>query len=335
MLRCAHLLITLLPLSGLAQDVAVSDTTRKPEPEWNTRNYTQERKIFNALTLSPVQNPALAGFDRQLAVSYGWQANNTAYHAPVREATEPGFWQQTAMLDFAFAGKRKNMGVAVMYQGGREWKSTYHKVMMAHSYRFNIGKHALIFGLGGGLRWTDPSGDRIYSDMIDPRMGVLYSTQDRGAPSGNRTPIVNTGVIYTWQRLVFSFALTNQNGAYWDYAWVPDNRTYHDLLLAYHFRIPMDLTLSPSLRTVYDHGNVTRPNQFWFPEIRLTYKDAISMSIGTPNLDRLQLDVAVQLWDAFRLSATVAPYFLKKSHDSNGLAVAGGSIRYLIPIWKP
>lgn len=115
-------------LVAVALGASAQVDSTKAVSEWADKDYSQEKKIYNGILLSALVNPAYAGFERELVVQYGAQISNTAQLAPISEQSGPAFWEQTATVDFAFAGKRRNMGVNVGYGGGRWWKSDFHRI---------------------------------------------------------------------------------------------------------------------------------------------------------------------------------------------------------------
>ena len=278
----------------------------------------------------------MAGFDRQLVVSYGFEASNPNLLIPQNSGYSVlGFWQQNFLVDGAFGGKGKNVGFTLAYYGGREWNSLHHRAYLAHSYRFNISEHKILVGLGGGLRWWSyDAGYNVYGDQVDPRYGVIFNTNELIASQNRMVATLSTGLIYTFRRLLFSYAFEvndRQNAP----AFGTGNSIYfHSFFATYHLQIRPVFTLSPALGVEYGRSN-SPSGVFVFPGLSLMYKDRLLVGISAPYLDRLQLDLGLQFFDGLRVSFRVAPYFLKKAHDANGLATLGGSVRYLIPIWKP
>lgn len=317
--------------------VTAIDSTER-EHEWADKEYSQEKKIYNGLLLSALVNPAYAGYDRQLVVQYGAQIANTAQLAPISEQSGPAFWEQTATVDFAFAGKRRNMGVNVGYGGGRWWKSDFHRIFWSHSFRFRAGHHHFIFGLGYEYRMmTTDLSNRVFGDMTDPRYGLIYPTQEGSVYQRetwkNSSMAIMAGFIYTYKRVMFSYAFRMGPNSYEPSLGVSSTHDTHSFHAAYHIRARPLFTITPHLTVVYRSFDPIMPVQV-NPGMMCTVKDHVYLGLSSPFLDRLQLDLGVQLFGGFRLSANAALYYLKKSHDVNGLAQAGGSLRYIIPTWK-
>jgi hypothetical protein len=314
--------------------VAQVDSVRT-HAEWADPHYSQEKKIYQGIFISPLVNPALVGFDRQLVVQYRFDVSNTSVPVPDQNIIEPAFWQQTATIEGAIAGPRRNLGISIAYQGGQRWRAEVHRLAWAHSYRFRFRDHQFTLGMGISFRWSDNDMQGLtWGDMIDPRGGVYYPTQESGRNREKLTSGLSLGFVYSFRRLLFSYSARGEDSNELSSAWIPDDRLYHDLCLQYHFKLPTDFTLTPLFHVQYSHSSVYAPLLSWHPALYATYRDRIMFGLSLPYLQRYQFEIAAQFLDGLRVSASVAHYVLKKSSDANGLALAGISLRYLIPIWK-
>ncbi len=320
-------------LKVMGQEGSDSTDTGTFLSEWRTSLYDQAEKIFNGLYLTPIENPALAGLDRQLVATYGGGVKNTRVGGHGwEESPTPAFWSQRAMVDFAFAGKRRNVGVALMYEGGREYKVHFHKIGLAHSYRFHLRKHRLTFGLGWHFTNQLSKDMGPFGDSIDPRYGYIYASGEMIYAQVD--PLwsagLSTGLFYDWKRLFisYSFRFGAEMPAY-RYTGVIPIANRHTLSAGYHFRLPADLTLSPMLTSEHVHHRWS-----WNPALVFTYKDMFTLGVSVPHLSHVRIDAGVQLWDKFRIAAGVGFYHQDFMQELNGMAFAGGSLRYMLPIWK-
>jgi hypothetical protein len=326
------LVVWLVQGNAMAQDS--SNAAVSSLPEWRAADYDQAQKIFSGIYLTPIDNPALAGFDRQLVATYGGGVKNINVGGQfVDDAPTPAFWSQRAMLDFAFGGKRKNVGVALMYQSGREYKSDFHVFGIAHSYRFHIRKHRLTFGLGMHLTSQTLMNIGVFGNSISPYNGFIYTAQDRDFSQTEplQSTAIHSGMLYDFKRLFFSYSFrfgvqipaTSKNTGVLPVAYS------HTISLGYHFKLPANLTLSPMLLAehVWERWQ-------WNPTITFTWKDQFTLGISAPYLSQVRLDVGGQFWNRFRISASVAFYHQEFMQKLNGMAYAGGSLRYMLPLWK-
>lgn len=317
--------------------VAQVDSART-HAEWADPHYSQEKKIYNGVQLSALVNPAYAGFDRELVVQYGAQISNTAQLAPIAEQSGPAFWEQAITVDFAFAGRRRNLGVNVGYAGGRWWKSDFHRIFWSHSFRLRAGDHHFILGSGFEFRMMNTDmRTRVYGDMADPRYGFIYPTQEGGTYRSenwkNCSMAIMAGFIYTYRRVIFSYSFRMGQNDYTPSFSVTKTVPTHSFHVAYHIRARPIFTITPYLSLMYRPDDVIMPVQV-NPGIACTVKDLVYIGLGSPYLDRLQLDLGAQFLGGLRISANAAMYYLKQSHQANGLAQVGGTLRYIIPTWK-
>lgn len=113
------LVILVLPILCIGQEysdtVQVDNIQSVPignpnliEPEWSTKNYTQEDKIYNRSVWTFADNPALVGFDRKMAFAYRFRAKNLSMGVPNDEGNlELAFMKHEAFIDYGFGGKKK------------------------------------------------------------------------------------------------------------------------------------------------------------------------------------------------------------------------------------
>lgn len=153
-----------------------------PESEWNTKNYSQEDKIFNRSVWTFIDNPALAGFDRKLAIAYRFRMKNLAMGVPNKRGNmELAFMKHEAFVDLSTGGPKQNWGVGLYYSHEKELLHLYNTVQLAHSLRINLIKqHYLLLGVSAELQFSKlDSWDKLtFGDMIDPRYGYVYATQE-------------------------------------------------------------------------------------------------------------------------------------------------------------
>ncbi|MFT5019937.1 MAG: hypothetical protein ACI9CU_001329, partial [Polaribacter sp.] len=192
----AFLFFTSLPFLALPQNQ--DNPMGGGSDEWNSVTYSQEDKIYNRSVWTFVDNPALAGFDRKLAFGYRFRMKNLAMGVPNDNGNlEVAFMKHEAFVDLPFGGPKQNWGLGLHYSHEKELRHRYHRVQLAQSHRVKLIKdHYLVIGLSFTVLFSrlDSWDDLIFGDMIDPRYGLVYPTNEL-RPSDQRTlPYMNAGL---------------------------------------------------------------------------------------------------------------------------------------------
>ncbi|MBI1286766.1 MAG: type IX secretion system membrane protein PorP/SprF [Flavobacteriales bacterium] len=352
MMRWATFILLFYFGSVCAQNA--TDSTTVPEPEWETKNYTQEDKIYNRSVWTFVDNPALAGFDRKLAVAYRYRMKNLAMGVPNKDGNLTlAFQRHEAFVDLPFGGPKQNWGMGLYYSYEKELQHTYHRIQMARSFRIQFPKgHNLILGFSVGVQLAKLNNqDRLtFPDMIDPRSGFIYSTWEPRRWDHMAIPYLNGGIRYYWKRFVFDYAVQLGPSGVWALAGAPRTSDVRNKFkAAYHFNVGDDVTISPELvGEIITYYGVFYPNGPDKPHINkatnnfglfsgyvtITYKDMVYGQIGVADLNRWSFRAGYQLKDYLVIQLGVSSYLNPTMEKIGGLASVDGGIRYQIKAWN-
>lgn len=327
-MRWNALFLLFLSFSCFGQENTDSIAPPIEEPEWSSKNYTQEDKIYNRSVWTFIDNPALVGFDRKLNISYKYVAEKMALGYYREKDNLPIFFfqQHFASIDAAFGGKRKNWGVGVAYNWAREGNLAHHLITWCHSYRILMPKgHQLIFGHGLGIWSSINLWDNLtFGDMIDPRYGFVYQTNE--VPPNSRVSgwSPNFGLRYIWKRLAFDYTFQAGPDGLYSFSGAPDTQLFHQLKLLYHFYLGDEITLSPEFLLRNNRVDVWRLN----PIVSITYQDMLYGQIGFFDYNRLQLKIGYQFKDHFTIEVGASAYSDQTIAAVTGVATAEAGIRY-------
>jgi hypothetical protein len=343
------ILLTLLGTVARAQEA--TDTTALPETEWATKNYTQEDKIYNRSVWTFVDNPALAGFDRKLAVAYRYRMKNLKLGVPNKDGNLVlGFQQHEAFVDLPFGGPKQNWGMGLYYTYEKELQHTYHRVQMARSLRIRlVQEHYLILGFSVGVSFSKlEDWERFtFGDMINPRTGFVYETQEIKPSPSRVVPYYGFGFRYHWKRLSFDyvFRFDPDNGLALSGAPVP--LMNNKLKAAYHIYAGESITISPELvfsATSTLSRKQTGPNSsapqigssfyLFSGYVTITYEDMVFGQLGIMDNNKLIFRLGYQLKDMLVIQFGLSSYLDKKMDKIAGIALVEGGIRYQIKAWN-
>ena len=314
-MRSLLLLFFLVPILAFGQEAIDSAEQQVHIPKY------QEGNPWNGTVVSAMQNPAFAGFDRRLQVSYSYEGQNLKVPEGI-ETKKAAFWNQKAEIDFAFGGQRDNIGVNISYNGGQRLITDYHRVQLAHSFRFHLKEHKFI--LGAGMRYLQLSGGNwsmTYGDMIDPRYGFVYATQERiGYNQDSISLEYSAGLIYNWKRLFFGYAFRYEHRSLLLPA-ANDLAGVHHLHASYHLRFGRAGGLVAGLTAEYDSFN-------WYiePTLIASWK-FLYVKASVPNLTQVRAELGLQVWRV-RVLFAISSYYNKYQVRQNGVAAMYGGIRY-------
>jgi len=281
----------------------------------------QEGNPWNGTIISAMQNPAFAGFDRRLQIGYSYEGQNLKVSEGF-ETKKAAFWNQKAEIDFAFGGKRDNVGLNITYSGGQRLITDYHRVQLAHSFRFHLKEHRFI--LGAGIRYLQLKGGNwsmTYGDMIDPRYGFVYPTQETiGYNQGSVSLEYSAGFIYNWKRFFFGYAFRYEHRS----LLLPaknDLTAVHHLNASYQLQFASAGGLVAGLTAEYDSFD-------WFidPFLLASWK-FLYVKASVPNLTQVRAEIGLQIWRV-RVLFAVSSYYDKYQVRQNGVAAMYGGIRY-------
>lgn len=345
-------LLLLLSISALGQEA--SDSLQAPsEPEWSAKNYSQEDKIFNRTVWTFADNPALAGFDRKLAVAYNFRMRNLAMGVPNEKGNlELAMMKHEALVDLPFGGPKQNWGMGLYYAYEKEFQQTYHRIQMARSLRIRLVKeHYLILGFSIGVQFAKLENQRqlTFGDMIDPRLGFVYRTNEVNRGDHRIQGYFNPGLRYYWRRFSFDYSLNIGPGDTWALAGMPTSSVRNKLKTGYHFNVGDGVTISPEfvadILTTYGHfypnGYGTRlvvkpTNNFGLYSFyaTITFKDMAFGQLGITDLNKLSFRAGYQLKDMLVIQIGLTSYLDKTMEKIGGIASVDAGIRYQIKAWN-
>lgn len=283
--------ILLLTLAhGLA--VAQDSTEVWTSSSWTQTDYGQEGRIYNRIHHFFETNPALAGFDRRLNVRYCFSAEKLSLGYQASDGTfRHAFHEHRVAVDGPFGFRSDRWGMGIGYARRREGRHILQQVHFAHSGRIDMGQHHLIFGGGLQLNLSElDQGDLLFRDMIDPRMGAIYQTQDV-LTRGRFTILgLSVGMRYYWRRFRFGYAYRQEPRTF-AYAGVSPVRSFHHFVTAYHFRVDEDITLSPEVLV----GNNTVHTWLASAFVTVTYRDAAYCQLGLADHNRMTFALGGQI----------------------------------------
>lgn len=329
----------LLPLCGITQNdsaAVASDTS-----EWSTSEYTQEDKIFNRSVWTFADNPALAGFDRKLAVAYRFRMKNLSMGTPDgEESLKLGFLKHEAFLDLSVGGSKQNWGAALYYSHEQELHHTIQQVILASSHRIQFNKHQLILGVLAGYRFPDIGEWSVFTfrDMYDPRLGLAYTTNEERRTGGLRFAFFGGGMKYVWKRLSVDYSVVETSSDGFAILWAGTTTVRNRFKVNYHLHVGDEVTISPELvgelrsRHLFDPNSASH-NGFFSAFATVTYRDLAYGQIGVREFSRMTFRAGYQLKDFLVVELGVGSYLDKTMRKIAGLATAEIGIRYQVRPW--
>lgn len=332
-MRWNALFLVLLSFSCFGQEKVDSIPPTSTEPEWSTKGYSQEDKIYNRSVWTFTDNPALAGFDRKLNISYQYQAEKLGMgYLSSEDKPRLYFEQHHASIDAAFAGKKKNWGVGAAYSRIQNGNYDYQTVTWSHSYKLHLPKgHRLLFGHGIGIYFSRLNWSHLtFGDMIDPRYGYIWAT-NMVRPDTNRVVTsFNFGTRYSWNRLSFDYVFQYGPNGLYAYSATPDVHYLHRLRVLYHFYLGGDITITPEFITFNNRVDVWRVNTI----ATITFQDMLYGQVGFLDFNRLRLKIGYQFRDHFTIEIGASAYTDQTLARIAGLATAEAGIRYQLSVSK-
>lgn len=321
--------------------------------EWNSLTFTQVDKIYNRSVWTFYDNPALVGFDRKLAVAYRYQMKNLAMGVPNNNGNQQlAFAKHEAFADFAFGGPKENWGLGVYYSHEREFTHTYHKVELAQSFRIQFPQnHLLILGFSLGVQWSklDDWNRLTFGDMIDPRAGFIYQTNEVSRYDSRTLAYFKGGMRYYWKRFSFDYSVQYGPHGTWALAAAPVNNVWNRFRANYHFYIGHNISIAPEavgeiLTTggyFYQNGSGAllaqgATNSFGTISgfVTISFKDLVFSQLGMEDFNRLSIKAGYQLKDFLVLQIGCSAYTDETMRKIGGFGSIEGSIRYQIKAWN-
>lgn len=319
-----------------------TDTLIAPsEPEWSTKNYSQEDKIFNRSVWTFADNPALAGFDRKLAVAYNFRMRNLAMGVPNKDGNlELAFMKHEAFLDLSLGGPKQNWGTAIYYSDEKELHHTIQRVVFASSHRISIKQHHVILGVLAGFQYSDVGdwANFLFRDMFDPRYGLVYQTNEIKRTGGNNFGYFGGGIKYYWRRFSFDYSVQERPSDGFAITWIGSTTVRNRFKALYHFNIGDGVTISPEIAGEVRSIFLTNPKWgtnfgFFSAYATITYLDKAYGQLGIADLNRFTFKGGYQLKDFLVIEIGVSSYLNEIMKKIGGLASVDVGIRYQIRPW--
>ncbi|MCF8463505.1 MAG: hypothetical protein K9G41_01585 [Flavobacteriales bacterium] len=325
-------LLLFVSMTVLGQE---ADTLQAPsEPEWSAKNYTQEDKIFNRSVWTFADNPALAGFDRKLAVAYNFRMRNLAMGVPNDKGNlELAFMKHEAFIDLSTGGPKQNWGTAVYYSNEKELQHTIQHAMLASSFRINMKDHHLILGAKATFQFTELNdwNKLTFGDMIDPRLGFVYQSNEIRPNNTYAFVYFGWGLRYFWKRFSFDYSVEPKPASGFEFAGAPHRVVRNKLKSNYHFNVGDGVTISPEFvaEIISDGNNIGLFSGY----ATITYKDMAYGQLGIADNNRLSFRAGYQLKDMLVVEAGMSSYLDKTMEKIGGMASVDVGIRYQIRPW--
>ena len=311
-----------------------TDSLVTSEPEWGTKNYSQEDKIFNRSVWSFIDNPALAGFDRKLAVAYRFRMKNLSMGVPNDEGNlELAFMKHEVFVDLSTGGPKQNWGTAIYYSNEKELQHSIQRLVSTSSFRVSINNHHLVFGMKATLQFSklnDWEG-LTYPDMIDPRSGFVYETQEIRPNNTVTVLYFGYGLKYYWKRFSFDYSVEPKPTTGFEFRDVGHRVIRNKFKSNYHFNVGDGVTISPEFvaEIISDGNNIGLFSGY----VTITYKDMAYGQLGIADNNRLSFRAGYQLKDMLVIEAGLSSYLDRTMEKIAGLASVDVGIRYQIRPW--
>ena len=280
--------------------------------------FNQSGFITNRSLISFEDNPALAGFDRKFNAAYSYKAQNIGFGNRFRV--------HSGMMDIAFGGDKQNWGAGVAYKHVKEGSFVYHQVIHAHSARAQIGNHNLLFGVKGGVAISNLEWDYLtFPDMVDPRFGFIYPTNEvKPASTDYIVAIVGTGLRYYWNRLSFDYSYEYRAAQKYTLN-VPslENTHLHVLKTAYHFKLGKTVNLTPEFllfNNKYSKWNFT-------PAISVSFKNHAFAQFAFYHLNQMRIKLGYQFRELIAMTISCSTYLSEETNQALGIASVEGGVR--------
>lgn len=337
--RIGTLILILLPLIGFSQEKA--DSIVSLVSEWESENYTQEDKIYSRSVWTFIDNPALAGFDRKLAVAYRFRMKNLAMGVPNDEGNlELAFMKHEAFVDLPFGGPKQNWGMGLYYAHEKELTHRFHTVQMARSLRIKlVDSHFLTLGFSFGLQFSklDNWEGLTFGDMIDPRFGFIYNTNEIEPNTSRLVAILQGGLRYNWKRFSFDYSFHQGPNGLGGLTGSSSILVANRIKTAYHFNVGDGVTISPEISLNITNVNV-RSNQLATSILSafatISYKDIVYGQLGVADLNRFTFRAGYQVKDYLVIELGGSSYINETMVKIAGPASVQAGIRYQIKAWN-
>ena len=337
-MRSKILFLLFLPALLFGQEKV--DSTAEQLPEWDTKNYSQEDKIFNRSVWTFVDNPALAGFDRKLAVAYRFRMKNLSMGVPNDEGNlKLAFMKHEAFVDLSTGGPKQNWGAAIYYSNEKELQHSIQHIVSASSFRISIKNHHLILGAKATVQFSKLNDwNRLtFPDMIDPRSGFVYETQEIQPNETYAFAYFGAGLRYYWKRFSFDYAVDWKPNSGWEITGAPTRVLSNKFRTTYHFNVGDGITITPEvtgvIQSIGNGFNSKHHLGFFSAYTTITYKDIAYGQLGVADLNRLSFRAGYQLKDMLVVEAGMTSYLDKTMEKIGGLASVDVGIRYQIRPW--
>lgn len=325
-MRLLGLVLVMISCACFGQET--TDTTSSPFYQ-----FQQEGLLSNRSLWTFEDNPALAGFDRKLNVTYDYTAQNLGITVPGENGYQQlAFQQHAAMVDLAFGGQPQNWGVGVAYRHIKEGFFEQHKAIWAHSFRVKMGHHRLLFGLNGGLiiHSQDWSGFTFY-DQIDPRMGIVYPTNEQQPVSEKRFAVLlGGGLIYLWRRLRIEAVYQSGPFQLYSYTGGVGSGDFFRGKAVYFIKVDKNVSIAPEMAVF----NTREGSWVGNPAITVLFKNLVFGQISLDRFNQIRVGAGYFFKESIGVMASYGSYLRQENFSVFGPSFITAGIRYQIPIRK-
>ena len=225
-----------------------------------------------------VVNPAYTGFNQKHTVSISTLVHKPLFR-PSGDFKIP--FEYSIAYDFNF-GKRKNYGIGLNYKrylGAAEGSLAFD---LTFAYRiFLAKKHNLRFGFSATYLATDINRkDLSFPDMIDPRDGFVYNSQETfPGRSVNNNFDLGIGVWYTWNTFYAGISAIHLTSP--EVGIIIKSRMPREYMLSagYGFNLSKNINTLPAIEVRYN-GRILNVS----PNMLFTYKKWFLFGLEFQNL---------------------------------------------------
>ncbi len=240
-----------------------------------------------------VINPAYAGFNQRHTISLSTLVHKPLYK-PSSDFNIP--FEYSIAYDFNF-GKRKNCGIGMNYKRYLGAAEGSLAVDLTFAYRIFLAKdHNLRLGFSASYLASDINKDNLsFSDMIDPRDGFVYITNETFPAKTARSNFdMGMGVWYNWKTLFVGVSAIHLTSP--EIGVISKSRIPREYMLSagYGFNMGKKFSALPAMELKYNERILN-----FSPSMLFTYKRWLLFGMEFQNLRNAGLVLGFNLKNNF------------------------------------